>query len=205
MQGQSPVIYVVDDDNSVRTALRVLLSSVGMQASEFASAEEFLDCGYSGDAACLVLDVRMPGLGGLDLLDELERRNWQIPVIFITGHGDVPMSVRAMKKGAVDFLLKPFNEQELLDAVQRALAADSGLREQRERTGEARQRLDTLTPRELEVLRLVIAGHSNKEIGSILGAAENTIKIHRGRVMQKMQALSLPGLVRRAQDAGVED
>ncbi|RKZ11652.1 DNA-binding response regulator [bacterium] len=205
MQGQAPVIYVVDDDDSVRTALRVLLGSVGMQANEFASAEEFLGCGYSGEAACLVLDVRMPGLGGLDLLDELERRNWQIPVIFITGHGDVPMSVRAMKKGAVDFLLKPFNEQELLDAVQRALAADANLREQRERVAEARQCVDALTPRELEVLRLVVAGHSNKEIGAILGAAENTIKIHRGRVMQKMQALSLPGLVRRSQDAGIKD
>jgi two-component system response regulator FixJ len=202
---ESPTIHVVDDDLSVREALRALLESVGMKVAEYESAESFLRCDYRGQPGCLVLDVRMPGMGGLDLLVELRGRGWEIPVVYITGHGDVPMSVRAMKLGAVDFLLKPFNEQELLDAVQKALAADDKLRDARRSREEVNARLDTLTPREREVLELVVEGYSNREVGTILGAAENTIKIHRSRVLKKMQATSLPELVRMAEVVGILD
>lgn len=204
MKYDEQVVYVVDDDASVRGAMRTLLSSVGIAVEDFGSAEEFLGEDRAGAAGCLILDVRMPQMGGLELLDELRSRAVELPIIFITGHGDVPTSVRAMKRGAVDFLLKPFNEQELLEAVHKALAADEEHRGQRKLRVEAQERLQQLTPRELQVLALVVAGHTNKEIGEALGAAENTIKIHRGRVMQKMKADSVPQLVRWAQLAGIE-
>jgi FixJ family two-component response regulator len=173
-----------------------------MAVQGYESGEAFLESYSPGDPGCLVLDVRMPKMSGLDLQDELTDRAIEIPIVFITGHGDVPMSVRAMKHGAVDFLLKPFNDQQLLDAVHGALAADVGLRKTRALREEAQLRLASLTPREREVLVLVVEGSTNKEVGNALGAAEKTIKIHRSRVMRKMQASSLPELVRLAQAAG---
>ena len=179
----TPTVYVIDDDDSVRRALTLLLSSLGMTVEEHESAEQFLDAYTPGDPGCLVLDVRMPRMSGLDLQKELESRGIEIPIVFITGHGDVPMSVRAMKQGAVDFLLKPFNDQQLLDAVHAALAADEGLRKTRVLREKTQERLASLTPREREVLSLVVDGSTNKEIGNALGAAEKTIKISRGKRM----------------------
>jgi two-component system response regulator FixJ len=202
MMNASRTVFVVDDDDSVRRALALLLDSVGMKVVEYGSAEAFLTGYDPEDPGCLVLDVRMPNMSGLDLQKELRARSLEIPIVFITGHGDVPMSVQAMKKGAIDFLLKPFNDQQLLDAVHKALYTDSRLRGRRARRIEARTLLDTLTPREREVFALVVEGSTNKEIGNILGAAEPTIKIHRGRVMHKLQAESVPDLVHLAQDAG---
>jgi FixJ family two-component response regulator len=195
---EGAIIYVVDDDESVRLAIRSLLESVGMKAEVFASAEEFLGQPYDGSTSCLVLDVRMPGIGGLDLFEIIGDRGWDIPVVFVTGHGDVPMSVRAMKDGAIDFLLKPFNEQDLLDAVGKALEEGRARGSARRRAESVQERVDTLTPRELEVMKLIVEGYSNREAGRILGAAENTIKIHRARVMKKMEAGSLAELVRLA-------
>lgn len=183
--------------------MTLLLSSLGMAVQDYESAEQFLDAYTPGDPGCLVLDVRMPVMSGLDLQQELDARGMEIPIVFITGHGDVPMSVRAMKQGAVDFLLKPFNDQQLLDAVHGAIAADEGLRKTRVLREESQARLASLTPREREVLILVVEGSTNKEIGNALGAAEKTIKIHRSRVMKKMQASSVPELVRLAQAAGL--
>ncbi len=198
-----PTVYVIDDDASVRRALTLLLSSLDIAVQGFESAEEFLEAYTAGDPGCLVLDVRMPRMSGLELQRELTARAMEIPIVFITGHGDVPMSVRAMKYGAVDFLLKPFNDQQLLDAIHEALAADDGLRKTKALREEAQERLANLTPREREVLILVVDGSTNKEVGNALGAAEKTIKIHRSRVMKKMQAGSLPELVRLAQAAGI--
>jgi FixJ family two-component response regulator len=195
-------VHVVDDDRSVRQAIETLLNSVGMSAVQHESAEAFLSSSDVGVTGCLVLDVRMPGMGGLDLVEAMRARGWDIPVVFITGHGDVPMSVRAMKQGAVDFLQKPFNEQELLDAVRRALEASEVRCEERRQTEEIQVRISSLTPRELEVMKLIVEGYSSKEVGRILGAAENTIKIHRSRVMRKMEATSLPDLVRLTALAG---
>ena len=191
-------ICVVDDDRSVRQAIRSVLQSVGMAVEDFASAEDFLDYAADGSVGCLILDVRMPGIGGLDLFQILGERGRNIPVVFVTGHGDVPMSVRAMKQGAIDFLQKPFNEQELLDAVGKALEEDRARSEVRQRVEAVEARIASLTPRELEVMKLIVEGYSNPEVGRILGAAENTIKIHRARVMKKMEAGSLPELVRLA-------
>jgi two-component system, LuxR family, response regulator FixJ len=196
-----PTVFVVDDDDSVRHAVAALLSSVGMVVKEYETAELFLDSYSPGDSGCLVLDVRMPKMSGLDLQKEIIAKGMEIPIVFITGHGDVPMSVRAMKHGAVDYLLKPFNDQQLLDAVQDALTAESELRKAAGIRTEAQDRVSSLTRREREVLALVIEGRTNKEVGNALGIAEATIKIHRSRVMQKMQADSLPDLVRLAQAA----
>ena len=191
-----PVVYVVDDDPSVRRALSRLLHSVGLEALTFPSAQAFLAFTPSDRPACLVLDVRLPGPSGLDLQSALSQADRQVPIVFITGHGTVPTSVRAMKGGAVDFLQKPFNDQELLDSVQRALRRSGVERAGRAERAELERRVESLTPREREVLTLVVAGMLNKQIADKLGIAEKTIKVHRGRVMEKMQAESIADLVR---------
>jgi FixJ family two-component response regulator len=190
-----PTVFVVDDDASVRGALARLLHSAGYQTETFASAEGFLAQSRFDAPACILLDVRMPGLNGLELQQALAAADRQLPIVFITGHGDVPMSVRAMKAGAEDFLPKPFDDEELLKAVAQAL--NKSQREQNERTEvvEIRKRLSSLTPREREVLCHVVAGQLNKQIASDLRIAEKTIKVHRARVMEKMGASSLAGLV----------
>jgi FixJ family two-component response regulator len=190
-----PTVFVVDDDASIRGALARLLHSAGYQTETFASAEGFLAQSRFDAPACILLDVRMPGLNGLELQQALAAADRQLPIVFITGHGDVPMSVRAMKAGAEDFLPKPFDDEELLKAVAQAL--NKSQREQNERTevAEIRKRLSSLTPREREVLCHVVAGQLNKQIASDLRIAEKTIKVHRARVMEKMGASSLAGLV----------
>ncbi len=196
-------VFIIDDDQGVCKALCRLIQSVGLQAKAFASAQEFLDAYQSADPGCLVLDVRMPGLSGLELQDLLAARNIHIPIIFITGHGDVPMSVKAMKDGALDFIQKPFSDQVLLDAVQTALAKDAAARRKNAERDAILQCFNCLTPREREVLRLVVAGRLNKQIAVELSASEKTIKVHRGRVMKKMQAASLADLVLRAEVIGI--
>ena len=191
---------VVDDDPSVSNSLRRLFRSVGMAVETYDSAESFLTREPSVRPSCLVLDVRMPGVDGLALQEALKRSNVDIPIVFITGHADVPMSVKALKAGAFDFLEKPFDDRELLDAVRRGIRRDSQTRRERARRENIEARFLTLTPREREVMALVASGLSNKQVAYELGAAEKTIKIHRGRVMQKMQADSLPELVRMADD-----
>ena len=190
------VVYVVDDDASVRRALGLLIRSVGLESQVFESAEAFLDHPVPPRPACLVLDVRLPGPSGLELQSALLKATRHIPIVFISGHGDVPMTARAMKGGAVDFLSKPFNDQDLLDAIQRALAQDRlAVADASEREAIDR-RVSTLTPRERQVMALVVRGLLNKQIAAELGAAEKTIKIHRGRMMQKMAAASVADLVR---------
>lgn len=191
-----PQVFVVDDDESVREAVESLLRSVGLAVRTFPSAQEFLRYERSDAPACLVLDVRMPGLSGLDLQDELAKSGTPIPVIFLTGHGDIPMSVRAMKAGAEEFLTKPFRDQDLLDAIRQAIDGDREAREERAEAAELRSRFDSLTPREREVMALVARGLLNKQIAFELGTAEITIKVHRQRVMKKMGADSLADLVR---------
>jgi len=194
----SPVVFVVDDDPSVATALKRLIRSVGLDAQIFRTAEEFLRVARPEVPACLVLDVRLPGVSGLDLQQKLVEAGLLIPVVFITGHGDIPMTVRAMKAGAVEFLPKPFREQDLLDAIQRAIRQDRSARQQRAEMLALRRRYESLTPREGEVFRLVASGMPNKQVAATLGMSEKTIKVHRGRIMHKMQAESLPDLVRMA-------
>ncbi len=197
------IVFVVDDDRSVREGLVDLLGSVGMQVKAFATAQEFLQFKRPNLPACLVLDVRLPGASGLDLQRELAQSDDRLPIIFITAHGDVPMSVRAMKEGAVEFLTKPFREQELLDAVQQALKADAIAREHRTRAAEVRRRYESLTPREREVMRHVLTGLLNKQIAGALGASEVTVKMHRGQVMHKMKAESVVDLLRMAEAIGI--
>ena len=192
-------VFVVDDDRSVREGLVDLINSVGMKVEAFSSAQEFLRCKRPDTPACLVLDVRLPGPSGLDLQRQLGRSGHPIPVIFITGHGDIPMSVRAMKDGAVEFLTKPFRDQDLLDAIHQALDSDRAAREQRAKAAELRCRYESLTPREREVMHLVVRGLLNKQIASELGASEVTIKMHRGQVMHKMRAESVVELLRMAE------
>ncbi|HTX34022.1 MAG TPA: response regulator transcription factor [Bryobacteraceae bacterium] len=199
MGSEGPVVVVVDDDVSVREALRNLLRSVGLQVKTFDTARQFLADGRPEAPGCLILDVRLPGLSGLDLQRELANAQIDIPIIFITGHGDIPMSVRAMKAGAVEFLTKPFRDQDLLDAVQEAIARDREARAQWRQTQELRTRYDSLTAREREVLVLVVRGLMNKQIAGQLGTTEATVKLHRGRVMHKMQANSLADLIRMAE------
>jgi FixJ family two-component response regulator len=194
-----PIVFVVDDDESVRDGVRKLISSVGLRVETFGSTREFLSANRPEAPACLVLDVRLPDVSGLEFQRDLNEAGVHIPIIFITGHADVPMSVRAMKAGAVEFLTKPFRGQELLDAIQEAIARDRAACSDRMQMKDLLARHASLTPREKEVLQLVTAGLLNKQVGAELGASELTIKTHRGRVMQKMGAESLADLVRMAE------
>jgi RNA polymerase sigma factor (sigma-70 family) len=203
MSEADPTVFIVDDDAPLRESLRNLIRSVGLRVELFASAQEFLQSQQPDTPSCLVLDVRMPGLSGLDLQKQTSEAGLEIPIIFITGHGDVPMTVRAMKAGAVEFLTKPFRDQDLLDAIQQALERSRNAREQRAATKELRQRFASLTPREREVMERVVAGLLNKQIGAELGTSETTVKIHRHQVMEKMGAGSLPELVRMADRLGI--
>jgi FixJ family two-component response regulator len=191
-----PIVFVVDDDASVREAIRSLIMSVGLRVEAFETARDFLGSKRLDAPGCVVLDVRLPGLSGLDLQREMTAHAVKLPIIFITGHGDIPMSVRAMKAGAVEFLTKPFRDQDLLDAIQQALARDRDLRQQQSQIAELRVRFEELTSREREVMHLVAAGLLNKQIASELGISEITVKIHRGQVMKKTGAGSLADLVR---------
>ena len=198
MREPDPVVFVVDDDASLRHALTNLLRSVGLRVETFGSAREFL-AGPRPDApGCVVLDVRLPGLSGLDLQRELAAAQMDLPIIFMTGYGDIPMTVQAMKAGAVEFLTKPFRDQDLLDAIQQALERDRVAWRQRAALAAVRQCYDRLTPREREVMRLVVAGLLNKQIAADLGTSEIMVKVHRGQVMRKMQAASVADLVRMA-------
>ena len=196
-------VFVVDDDGPLREALRSLLRSVGLRAEVFASAADFLKLKLPDTAACLVLDVRLPGVSGLDFQAELAKADIRIPIIFITGHGDIPMTVRAMKAGAVEFLTKPFRDQDLLDAVQIALERDRARRADNQALLEVRAHFESLTPREQQVIGFVTAGLMNKQIAAELGVSEITVKVHRGSVMKKMKARSLADLVRMADALGL--
>jgi FixJ family two-component response regulator len=193
-----PTVFIVDDDKDVRESLQELLESVGLLSKSFGSAKDFLSSPRSDGPSCLILDVRLPGISGLDLQHELKRGKVSIPIIFLTAHADVPMSVKAMKSGAVEFLTKPFRQQDLLDAVQRSLTRDRIVREKQRDIAELRQRQNGLSVREREVMNLVVSGMLNKQIAAELGASEATVKMHRSQVMKKMQAKSLPELVRMA-------
>jgi len=195
----APVVFVVDDDASVRSSLKFLLSTVGLQAETLDSADSFLHKKRPDVPSCLVLDVRLPGLSGLDFQRELAARNICIPIVFLTGHGDIPMSVRAMKAGAVEFLTKPFRDQDLLDAVRVALDRDRARREQDTEMADLRRRFDSLTSREQEVVSMVVAGMLNKQIAAELGTAESTVKVQRSRAMEKMKAESLADLIKMIQ------
>jgi len=193
---QAPVVFVVDDDPSVRSSLKFLMSSVGLQVEGFESADALLKRNPPDAPSCLVLDVRLRGLSGLDFQRQLAARNCHMPIIFITGHGDIPMSVRAMKAGAVEFLTKPFRDQDLLDAVRIALEKDRERRERKREVSDLKERFNSLTPREQEVISMVVSGKLNKQIADQLGTAENTVKVHRSRVMEKMHAQSVAELVK---------
>jgi FixJ family two-component response regulator len=194
--GAVPTVYIVDDDSGVRRAVQDLVESVGLRAEAFATGQEFLNKKRAPDPSCLVLDVRLPQMSGLDFQRMLPDVGVQIPIIFITAHGDIPMSVRALKSGAAEFLTKPFRDQDLLDAIQQALHHDRAAREQQDELHDLQGRYLVLTAREREVMGLVVAGMLNKQIASEIGVSEATVKIHRGNVMQKMQAGSLIELVR---------
>src|SRR5579862_295953 len=193
-----PTVFIIDDDRGMRQAIQDLVESVGLRAEAFATAQDFLSGQRTSEPSCLVLDVRLPQMSGLDFQRTLADAGIQIPIIFITAHGDIPMSVRALKSGAVEFLTKPFRNQDLLDAIQQALQRDRAAREQQDEVHELHGRFLSLTAREREVLGLVVTGMPNKQIASEIGASEATVKIHRGNVMQKMQAGSLIELVRMA-------
>ena len=203
MSSEGPVVFVVDDDRAFRDALRRLLTSVGLTVEVFPSAQAFLSSPRRHTPGCLVLDVRLPGLSGLDLQQELANTDTTLPIIFLTGHGDIPMSVRAMKAGAVEFLTKPFREQDLLDAIRQAIDRDRVARTERLELDELRRRYSTLTPREREVMAATVAGLLNKQIAAQLGTSEATVKEQRAHVMQKMQAGSLADLIRSASRLGI--
>jgi FixJ family two-component response regulator len=194
----APTVFIIDDDRGMRQAIQDLVESVGLCAESFANGEDFLNKSQTPGPGCLVLDVRLPQMSGLDFQSLLARIGMQIPIIFITAHGDIPMSVRALKSGAVEFLTKPFRDQDLLDAIQQALQRDRVARKQQAEILQVRERYQTLTGREREVMTLVVSGLLNKQIASEIGASEATVKIHRGNLMQKMQAGSLIELVRMA-------
>ena len=196
-------MFVIEDDSSMREALTDLITSVGLLVEPFKSGRDFLEYRRPDAPACLVLDVRLPGLSGLDLQRALVRTEAPIPIVFISGHGDIPMSVRAIKEGAVDFLTKPFRDQDLLDAIQRALEIDRGARQDRSVVAELRHCYESLTKRERDVMRLVVSGLLNKQIAGELGSSEVTVKMHRGQVMRKMKAQSLVQLVRMAEKIGI--
>jgi len=196
MKEKPATVFVVDDDEAVRTSLRLLLKSVGLPVETFASAQEFLDQFDPDRAGCLVLDIRMPGMSGLELQQQLNERHSIMPVVFITGHGDVPMAVEAMQAGAVDFIQKPFRDQDLIDRINRALDKDREMRSELRERDEIRRRMSQLTPREREVLELVTQGKANKVIAGDLTVSQRTVEIHRARVMEKMGANSLAHLVR---------
>jgi len=202
MKERSPVVFIVDDDEAVRSSLRLLLKSVGLVPSALGSAREFLDKYDPAQPGCLVLDVRMPEMSGLELQEKLNLQGAVIPVIFITGHGDVPMAVEAMQAGAFDFLQKPFRDQDLIDRIQRAMEKDRGNRAALNERGLIREHLESLTPREREVLTLVTSGKPNKIMAADLGVSQRTVEIHRARVMEKMGAASLAQLVRMVMDLG---
>jgi RNA polymerase sigma factor (sigma-70 family) len=196
MKESASMVYVIDDDPSVRRAIKRLVESMGLRVEMFGSGQEFLQANRPDVPSCLVLDIRLPGISGLDFQRELAKANVHIPIIFITGHGDVPMAVRAMKAGAVTFLTKPFRDQDLLDAIQLALEKDRARRQREAEIAVLQERFESLTRREREVITLVVAGKLNKQIAAEIGTAENTVKVHRSRAMEKMQAQSLADLVR---------
>jgi len=203
MSPEGPVVFVVDDDRTFRDSLRRLLTSVGLTVEVFPSAQAFLSSPRRHAPGCLLLDVRLPGLSGLDLQQALADTDATLPIIFLTGHGDIPMSVRAMKAGAVEFLTKPFREQDLLDAIRHAIERGRVARTERLELAELRRRYDSLTPRERDVMAATVAGLLNKQIAGQLGTSEATVKEQRGHVMQKMQAGSLADLVRSASRLGI--
>lgn len=203
MTEPAPVVVIVDDDQSFRTFLGRLVGTIGLKAILYASAEEFLAARPPDGPACLVLDVQMPGLSGLDLQRELVRSGHQLPIVFITGHGDIPMTVEAMKAGAVGFLTKPLRNQDLLDAIKEGISLDREARQRRDDVAELRTRYESLTAREREVFALVVTGSLNKQIALQLGTTERTVKAHRGQMVQKMQADSVADLVRMADKLGI--
>jgi RNA polymerase sigma factor (sigma-70 family) len=196
MTDRPPIVFIVDDDASVREALKNLIRSVGLHVELFGSATEFLETQRPDAPSCLVLDVRLPGISGLDLQRRLADANVHIPIIIITGHGDIPMSVRAMKAGAIEFLTKPFRDQDLLDAIQVALERNRTRRQREAEIAVFRERFESLSPRERDVVTKVVSGMLNKQIADEIGIAENTVKVHRSRAMEKMQAQSLADLVK---------
>jgi FixJ family two-component response regulator len=204
MTDSKPIVFVIDDNASIRKSLSRLLRSAGHSTETFASAEEFLGREHFNGIGCLLLDVQMPGLSGMDLQVELNQADYHLPIIFITGHGDIPMSVEAMKNGAVDFLIKPVDDKKLLKVIENAIERNRQAREQYAEILEIRQRMERLTPREKEILRYVITGMLNKQIAFQLNIAEKTIKIHRGHIMEKLRAGSVADLIRLAEKAGIQ-